>query len=219
MLRDDSSVPYTRTSWRSQVLRTVTMAAMVAVLATPASGQIAWDSPALVSPVVPAGFSVFVVNPAGGDLGALGTLRHSAGPVGLGYRAAIAEESGTGDLAVSGGIDVSGLLARAVEGSEVDVMWWGGGGIGVGRDVLFTAPLGIILGWSGSGDNVIFSPYGGGHVVLDVMSGPGDDLNFDGVVDLGLDLVLSSGWMVRFGASLGDRESLALGLKLPGGGG
>jgi hypothetical protein len=27
--------------------------------------------------------------------------------------------------------------------------------------------------------------------------------------------VLDSGWMIRFGASLGDRESLALGVRLP----
>jgi hypothetical protein len=44
-------------------------------------------------------------------------------------------------------------------------------------------------------------------------------VRFDGVLDLGIDLVLSSGWMLRAGASLGDRESLALGIRLPTGGG
>lgn len=199
--------------------RTLTAAILFALHAAPLSGQIAWDSPALISPAVPAGFSLFVINPAGGDLGALGTLRHAAGPVGLGYRAAIAEESGSGDIAFSGGVDVSGFLARAVEGSEVDVVWWGGGGLGIGSEVLATAPLGIILGWSGSGGAVILSPYGGAHVVLDLSSRDQDSLNFDGVIDLGLDLVLESGWMIRAGASLGDRESLAVGVKIPGGGG
>ncbi|HSH74553.1 MAG TPA: hypothetical protein VLA09_02520, partial [Longimicrobiales bacterium] len=78
------------------MLRSLTIAAAAAVIVAPASAQIAWDGPALISPAVPAGFSVFLVNPAGGDLGMLGTLRHSAGPVGLGYRAAIADESSTG---------------------------------------------------------------------------------------------------------------------------
>ena len=199
--------------------RTLMGTLFLAALTTPVAGQIAWDGPALVSPAVPSGFGLFVTNPAGGDIGALGTFRHVAGPVGLGYRAAIAEESGSGDLAVSGGVDVAGFLARGVEGSEVDVIWWTGGGVGFGSETLFTAPLGVMIGWTGSGGEVVLSPYGGAHVVLDLSSGDGDNLRFDAVVDLGLDLVLRSGWMVRFGASLGDRESLALGIKLPGGGG
>lgn len=198
--------------------RTLMVTLFSAALAAPVAGQIAWDSPALISPAVPSGFSLFVSNPAGGDIGALGTFRHGAGPVGLGYRAAIAEESGSGDIAVSGGIDVAGFLARGVEGSEVDVIWWTGGGVGVGSESLFTVPLGVMLGWTGSGGNVVLSPYGGAHVVLDLSSADGDSVRFDAVVDLGLDLVLSSGWMVRAGASFGDRESLALGVKLPSGG-
>jgi len=200
------------------VRRTLTAVAILAVLAVPVSGQIAWDSPALISPVVPSGVSLFLVNPAGGDIGALVTLRQEAGPVGLGYRAAIADESGSNGVALSGGIDVSGVLARGMEGSELDVIWWSGGGIGVGDELLLTAPLGIILGWSGASGDVVLSPYGGGHVVLDFVTGPGDDLHFDGVVDLGLDVALDSDWLIRFGASLGDRESLALGVKVPSGG-
>lgn len=191
---------------------------LLTTLAVPVAGQIAWDSPALISPSVPSGFSIFVINPAGGDIGGLGTFRHSAGPVGLGYRAAIAEDA-SGDVAVSGGIDVAGVLARGVEGSEVDVIWWAGGGIGVGDESLFTIPLGIMLGWTGTGGEVLLSPYGGAHVVLDLSSADNDSVRFDAVVDLGLDLVLRSGWMIRAGASFGDRESLALGVKLPGGGG
>ncbi len=198
--------------------RTLTVTLSFILLAAPAAGQVAWDSPALISPAVPSGFSLFVTNPAGGEIGALGTFRHGAGPVGLGYRASLADESG-GDIAVSGGVDVSGFLARGVEGSEVDVIWWTGGGVGVGSESLFTVPLGIVLGWTGSGGDVLLSPYGGAHVVLDLSSVDGDSLRFDAVIDLGLDVVLSSGWMIRAGASLGDRESLALGVKLPGGGG
>jgi hypothetical protein len=183
-----------------------------------ARAQIAWDSPAFMSPTVPSGFSIFLMNPAGGDLGVLGTLRSSAGPVGLGFRAALADESGSDDLAFAGGVDVSGVLARAVEGSEIDVAWWSGAGLGIGNETVVTLPLGVSLGWSGSGEDVVFSPYGGGHVVLDFLTGPGDSVRFDGVIDLGIDLVLRSGWMVRAGASLGDRESLALGTRIPTGG-
>jgi hypothetical protein len=192
---------------------------LLAASAAPVAGQIAWDSPALVSPAVPSGFSLFVMNPAGGDLGALGTYRRAAGPVGLGFRAGVADQTGRDGVAVSGGIDVSGFLARSVENSEVDLIWWAGGGLGVGDETVFTLPVGVVIGWTGAGGDVLVSPYGGGHVVLDIATGAGDDVRFDGVIDLGVDLVLSSGWMIRFGASLADRESIALGVKLPGGGG
>jgi hypothetical protein len=201
------------------VKRTSMAIAFYALLAVPVSGQIAWDTPSLMSPTVPSGFSIFIIEPAGGDLGALATIRHSAGPVGLGYRFALAEESGPdGDLAVAGGVDVSGLLARAVEGSEVDLSWWAGGGLSVGDDWLVSAPLGIVVGWSGEGDGTVISPYGGAHVVLDITGNDGDAMNLDGVLDLGLDLVLSSGWMIRAGAGLGDRESFAIGFRIPSGG-
>jgi hypothetical protein len=197
------------------VRRTLVIAALSAILAVPASAQIGWESPALISPSVPAGASVFLMDPAGGDLGGLVTYRHAAGPVGLGYRLAIAEEAGPdGDLAVAGGFDVSGFLSRAVEGSEVDLMWWSGGGLGIGSETLVTIPLGLIVGWTG-GTDVTLSPYGGGHLNLDIWSGPGDSLDLSGVVDLGIDLGFQSGWLVRFGVSIGDREALAIGLRLP----
>jgi hypothetical protein len=159
--------------------------------------------------------SVFLMDPAGGDLGGLVTYRHAAGPVGLGYRLAIAEEQGPdGDLAVAAGFDVSGFLSRAVEGSEVDLMWWSGGGLGIGSETLVTIPLGLIVGWTG-GTDVTLSPYGGGHLNLDIWSGPGDSLDLSGAVDLGIDLGFQSGWLVRFGVSIGDREALAIGLRLP----
>lgn len=195
--------------------RTLVVAALSAILSVPASAQIAWDSPALISPSVPAGVSVFLMDPAGGDLGGLVTYRHAAGPVGLGYRLGIAEEAGpNGDLAVAGGFDVSGFLSRAVEGSEVDLMWWSGGGLGIGSETLVTIPLGLIVGWTG-GTDVTLSPYGGGHLNLDIWSGPGDSLDLSGAVDLGIDLGFQSGWLVRFGVSIGDREALAIGLRLP----
>ena len=132
----------------------------------------------------------------------------------MGYRFALAEENGSGDLAVAGGLDVSGFLARAVEGSELDVMWWSGLGLGVGTETVASIPLGLLVGWSGDGGDAILSPYGGGHVSLDIASGEGDSVNLSGSFDFGLDLALSSGWFVRFGASIGDREAIAIGVKV-----
>lgn len=193
--------------------RTLFAVAISALFVAPASAQIAWESPALISPAAPAGVSVFLMDPHGGDLGGLVTYRHSAGPVGLGYRLALAEDN-SGDLAVAGGFDASGFLSRAVEGSEVDLMWWSGGGLGIGDETVVTIPLGLILGWTG-GTDVVLSPYGGAHLNLDIYSGEGDNLDLSGAVDLGIDLAFSSGWLVRFGASVGDRDALAIGVRLP----
>lgn len=193
-------------------------AALSVAMSAPVSAQIAWESPAFISPVAPSGISLFLLEAAGGELGALGTFRRAAGPVGYGFRLALADEGGPdGDLAIAGGVDVSGFLARAVEGSEVDLVWWSGGGIGIGSETLVTIPLGLIIGWSGSGGDVVLSPYGGGHVTFDIVSGEGDNFDLDLVGDLGLDIVLPSGWLIRFGATLadGDRDAIALGFRLP----
>ncbi|MEX2467127.1 MAG: hypothetical protein WD995_09455 [Gemmatimonadota bacterium] len=197
--------------------RSVFLTLLALALATPASAQIAWDSPPFISPVAPAGLSLFFLRADAERLGGLATYRHEAGAVGLGYRFAITEEVGPNeDVAVAAGVDVSGFLARGIENADVDIAWWSGLGVGVGNETMVSIPLGIILGWSGESDTgVIFSPYGGGHVALDFRSGPGDDVNFSGAIDIGGDIVLSSGWMIRFGASFGDREALALGFKLP----
>lgn len=195
------------------------MRRMTAVLAvtffmtTPAVAQIAWEAPPLVSPAAPAGVSLFLFNPHGGDLGGLLTFRHAAGPVGMGYRLALADDNSDG-IAISGGLDFSGYLSRAVEGSEVDVMWWSGAGLGVGDETVVTFPIGAILGWTGGDGSTTLSPYGGGHLALDISSVEGDNVDLSGAVDVGLDLGLSSGWLIRFGATFGDRDAIAIGFLL-----
>lgn len=199
------------------MIRPILVALVALTFAAPASAQIAWESPPFISPVAPAGLSLFFLRADAERLGALGTFRHEAGPVGLGYRVAVTEEVGD-DVVLAGGVDISGYLARGIEeATELDVIWWSGIGLGVGNETLVSVPLGLLFGWSGESEGgVIFSPYGGGHVALDFASGEGDDVQFTGAVDLGADIVLTSGWMIRFGATLGDREALALGFKLPG---
>lgn len=189
---------------------------LVASAIGPASvtAQTAWDAPPLISHVAPAGVSLFLVSPAGGDLGGLVTFRHEAGPVGLGYRLSLTDENASDDLAVAAGVDISGFLARGVEDSPVDVMWWSGAGLGWGENTIISLPLGALVGWSGQGGDVILSPYGGGHLVMDISDIEGDNVSLGGAFDFGLDVVLSSGWLVRFGGSVGDRDALAIGVKI-----
>lgn len=188
-------------------------AALIALgSAAPAAAQTAWDSPALISHVVPAGPSLFLLSPAGGDIGGLLTLRHEAGPVGLGYRASISDQNPDG-IAVAGGIDISGFLSRSVEDAPLDVLWWSGLGVGIGDNTVFSVPVGAIVGWTGSGDGATFNPYAGAHATLDITNIDGNEVSLGASFDLGIDLVLPSGWVVRFGGTVGDREAFAIGVR------
>lgn len=185
------------------------------LLPTVGSAQVAWDVPSMMRPGAPAGLSLLLIEPApGNELGAMAVWRNADVPVGLGFRAGIAEEPG-GDAAGLFGVDMSGALNSPSSTGEPQVIWWTGAGLGFGSEILASFPLGISLGWIGTDEGVTFMPNVGGHVVLDVISGPGDDIDIDGVVDLGLDIGFQSGFMVRFGAAIGDRDALAVGVRLP----
>ena len=54
----------------------------------------------------------------------------------------------------------------------------------------------------------------GGHITLDLSDVTDDNVGLEGSFDFGLDVVLSSGWLVRFGGSIGDRDALAIGVKI-----
>lgn len=202
---------------RTRSLR-ATLVVTAACLFAPhaASAQVVWDAPSLMRPGAPSGLSLMLLEAHPSDeLGALAQWRRSPAPAGLGLRAGIAEDGG-GDLAAMFGIDISGSLAGP--GSDLGsprVMWWTGGGIGIGDELVASFPLGIVLGWTASGDGVTFAPYAGGHATLDIITGPGDDVDIDASVDLGVDLGFGSDFMVRFGASVGGRDALAVGVRLP----
>lgn len=197
-------------------MRRIFLIALVAslVLPTMSHAQVSWDGPSLVGTASPGGLSLFAVDPSpGSGLGMMAQWRQGS----TGYRVGLTRDAAD-DLAVFGGIDISGSLATGVEEAEVDVRWWSGVGAGVGSEVVVSVPLGIVVGWEGSGDGVVFAPYAGGHAVLDVATGEGDTIDLSASFDVGLDLTLVSGWMVRFGASIGGRDALALGVRVPSGG-
>jgi hypothetical protein len=183
--------------------------------APPLSAQLAWDAPPLVGPHAPGGLSVFLVDPWPGDrLGALGQWRTPGTTWSVGYRGALAQGPHD-ELEGFGGIDVSRTLADGIGQGDLRVVAWGGAGLGAGDDVTVSVPVGVMAGWTGLGDGTAFSPYAGVHLVLDLTTAEGDALGVDGVFDLGLDLRLVSGWVARFGASIGGRDALAVGIRVP----
>jgi hypothetical protein len=185
-----------------------------------ARAQLAWDSPLLVHPHAPHGWSLLLADPyPGRDVAVMASWRTAAMPVGFGVRLGLGEGV-DGDLALFGGADASGELIRRSADIPFDVVWVVGGGASLSDDVLVSLPAGLVAGWSLDAGEVVFQPYVGPRVVLDAWiggrePGEGDDLQLEATVDLGFDLRLAGGWTVRFGATIGDREALAVGLALP----
>lgn len=177
-----------------------------------AAAQVAWDSPMLSAPDGDAGFGVFIIEPAGGDLGAMVTWRGA--PAGFGLRGGLAEDAGD-DIALFGGVDFIGNLFRHSADFPLDVSWVLGAGGSVGNNALISIPGGLTLGRSFSGDGITFTPYVTPRLVLDVLLADEveDDTELEFVADLGLDLQFQPNWAVRFGVTLGDRdEALAIGV-------
>lgn len=199
--------------------RTILVGLLSLLAPAAASAQVVppvWDAPALIRPGAPSGLSLFIVEPArSNDLGALAYWRSSAAPVGIGFRGGIVEDL-DGDAAGIFGIDVSGQLATATGTGQPELIWWTGAGLGFGDEVIASFPLGLVVGWTLTDEGVTFSPNVGGHVALDVNTGPGDDIDIDGAVDLGLDVGFQNGFMIRFGAAVADRDAFGIGLRLPG---
>ncbi len=197
--------------------------ALLAVLALagawPAAvaAQLSWDAPPLVGPASPQGLGLFLASPnPGRNLGGIVTWRDDTASFGIAYRIGMGEDA-AGHVAGLGGIDISGTLANGVEDADVKVLWWTGLGAGVGQNLTVSWPLGIVVGWTGESERAVFSPYGGGHVVLDMSTHSRDHAHLRGALDLGLDVRVVSGLVVSFGASVGGREALAIGVALPTG--
>lgn len=194
----------------------------LALLATArVSAQAVWDAPSFMHAATPSGLTLALTDSdPGSGLAFLAMWRRAAAPVGLGFRGGLAEAPGD-DLAALFGVDVSGALPGIGGTNGPTALWWTGGGVTVGDRFAASFPLGLSFGWTLDDESVAFIPYVGAHVVLDVFEdGPGDDddnLDLEGVFDFGVDLSFPSGWVGRFGAALGGRESLGIGFRVPSG--
>ncbi len=188
------------------------------VAAAPARSQVVWDAPLMVSPVTPAGWGVYLVDPhPGSGIGVMTTYRPTAG-TGVGYRLGLAEyrrrgPDRDGSLAVYGGVDISGMLLRHSQDFPLDVAWVSGVGLGIGNNVRVNAPLGVSIGRDVESDGIWFNPYVTPRVGLDALFGSGSELNLTLNVDLGVDISFDPGWAIRFGGTLGDHGALAIGLS------
>jgi hypothetical protein len=198
--------------------------AVLAVALLPAGtwAQTAWDSPLLLPPRPADGFGIFLTDMYRGGVGVMGTWQSPNWNYGL--RAGISEGPGGEDLAVFGGIDYSGPLNTATADFPIDIDWVFGAGIGISDGALVSFPLGLTAAHSFQGQGTRFTPYLTPRVILDAAFGQADrpagrrSVGLAVAVDLGLDLFIVggggpfSGTTIRFGASLGDRNAIGLGV-------
>jgi hypothetical protein len=185
---------------------------LLLVLAGPARAQAAWDSPMLLPPIPNAGFGVFLMDAEGGGVGVLGLYRSSLWNYGL--RAGIAESGRENRISVFGGVDYSGPITRETPDFPLNVDWVFGAGLSFDERVRVSLPLGLTTGRSFVGEGAVFTPYATPRIVLDgYIGGEGERRSaLELAVDIGLDLDVVQGFLIRFGASLGRRNAVALGL-------
>lgn len=200
---------------------------ILVALALPAAAhaQPAWDSPMLMPPGINDGLGVLLMEAAGGGVGALLTWR--APQWNFGVRAGIVDGNRGDDVGLLTGIDVNGALTRSSNEFPLDIDWVFGAGLGVSDGAVISLPLGLSVGHQFRSDNASFLPYATPRIVLDAFIGDDDDdlddddpprrgrdddVELGVAIDLGLDLRVTPSFLIRFAATVGDRDAVALGL-------
>ncbi len=185
----------------------------IAALAGQARAQVVWDSPMLMAPRPAVGTGLYLIDAHRAGVGILGTMRQS--PQGVGLRLGIVDGRGDG-IGILGGVDVSGLLATVSPDFPFDVSWVAGIGAGFDDWLVISAPLGLSLGRTFTTPDATLTPYITPRLMLDANLGRDpparNELRLAFALDLGFDVAFQPGWMIRFGAGLGDRGGLAIGL-------
>jgi hypothetical protein len=188
----------------------VVAAGLVLATASSTAAQIRWDSPFLVPPRPSQGVGIYLVDVAGGGIGALVTWIPTQTSWGLRVGIADAPRDKVG---IYGGADVSGAITRSNREFPFDMDWVFGIGASFANYTVLSVPVGLTLGHTFTGQGATFTPYLTPRLVLDALfDAPGDDVELDFTVDLGFDLRLRSNWLVRFGATLSDRGAIAIGI-------
>ena len=194
--------------------RIVLLAALLLVPCA-ARAQVAWDTPLLMAPGEAPGWGMYLAEVHGGGLGVIGAWRSPTWNFGV--RGGLAE---TGDqLGIFAGIDFSGPLVRETPEFPLDVDYVFGAGLGTGNGVRVSLPAGLIVGYTFPAEGVTFTPYASPRVILDAFIDRGvaadeesSQARLAAAVDLGLDVRLQQNFIIRFGATLGDHDGVAIGL-------
>ena len=207
---------------RRALARILTSLLVPALLAPAiASAQLAPDSPRLVSPHGSSGLGVHWVRTETlpGDDGALLMTWALPGlPDGIRLRGGVGRGV-AGTNAFFGGIDVQAPLMRGTTSRPFDLDWQSGAGVSAGEYLLVTVPLGLSGSVSWTSGAVWIAPYATVGLAADLRLGgaaPDREFQVSPAMDVGLDLAfdVNRRVVIRTAASLGDRQSISLGVGL-----
>ena len=195
-------------------------ALVLTAVAGPAAAQAPWDSPRMLAPRSPAGLGLIVVDwglDPGDGVGALLTWRADPAPGGAGFRAGAARGIDD-DLIGVAGIDYSLPVLEASADFPLDLIWTVGAGASYGEYLQLAVPVGLAAGRSVESGTLWLNPYLSARVVFASFFGSDrpHDFRLGLAVDTGADIAIDRGrdFILRIGASLGDRPALAAGLHL-----
>lgn len=205
---------------------TVLAALALALAAAQLEAQIAWDTPRITGPETPAGIGVHWMRAdalPGDDDAVFGTfsLPGTDGAITLrgGIGTGVAEEN-----AFFGGVDLRAPIAMHTETQPFDIAWSGGAGLGFGEYFLASVPFAVSVGRSWSSSSVWFAPYLSAGAALDYRFGdsdlvPDEEFEIQATGGLGADISFDAArrFVVRVATSLGDRQSVSVGLLVRGG--
>lgn len=191
-------------------VRDLVLAVSILLVHTAPVAAQAWDAPAFFSPRPGDEIGAYVLDPPSGDLGAM-VLWRQGGGIDLGVRLGIA--SGDDETRVFFGGEFFGSLFTAGGQFPLDVAWLVGAGATLGDISLVRIPAGVSIGREVELADVVILPYAFPRVGLDFhTSGDNTDTEFSVTVDLGFDLRISGGWLLRFAVALGDHDALGAGV-------
>lgn len=204
--------------------RTVlTTLAITAVLASQAQAQVGWDAPTFFSPrpMDDVGIYAFKTNASSlSDPTGLKIIWRQSGNINLGVHA------GTGDLddigqAILLGAELYAPLSRLAASTGLAISAGIGAGAVFGDNYVdLSIPLGISIGANLGSGGVGILPYVNPRVSFDVSSfddqfdNEHTDTNIGLEIDLGVDISLGERFVLRGGASFGDREAYGAGIAL-----
>jgi hypothetical protein len=197
--------------------------AITAAFATQASAQVGWDAPTFFSPrpMDDVGIYAFKTNANSlGDPTGLKLIWRQSGNINLGVHA------GTGDLddlgdAILLGAELYGPLTGMAASTGLVMSWGIGAGAVFGDQYIdLSIPVGVSIGLNLGSGGVSILPYVHPRVSFDVSSfddqfgNEHTDTNIGLEVDLGVDVNLGERFILRGGASFGDREAYGAGIAL-----
>jgi hypothetical protein len=176
-----------------------------------------WDTPSFLSPLPNDDIGVYAARPDGGDWGFHAIWRQS-GNVNLGARVGIVGPDGSRLVTVGG--ELSQQLPLFAPETGFLVSWTAGIGASFNGVTQLRVPVGVTAGLMlGQVGGVLVTPYVHPRVAFDLFAidtpqGEETQTEFNFPVDIGADLNIGDGFVVRIGATLDDRTIFGAGVAI-----